>query len=208
MRPSAASARLQPASELGHLRRHEHDRHVSGALHPAPRPPNLQLHARSPLHAACAPRSLAASRLPARSPYAARPARTPCLRPSAESVRLQPAAQLGHLRRHRHEQHVSSALLTTSCPPICGPSPLHCTLLVHRDRSPPPAPRSAARPAPFVPRFRPSWQGTRAFNQPLSWDTSGVTDMSNMFAVRCPRALAPLSAVVTPPPLTMRAHAV
>jgi len=34
-------------------------------------------------------------------------------------------------------------------------------------------------------------QGASAFNQPLSLDTSKVTDMSNMFSVRSARALAP-----------------
>jgi len=33
-------------------------------------------------------------------------------------------------------------------------------------------------------------QYTRAFNQPLSFDTSNVTDMSYMFYVRSARALA------------------
>ena len=34
-------------------------------------------------------------------------------------------------------------------------------------------------------------QGASAFNQPLSWDTSKVTDMYGMFEVRSARALAP-----------------
>jgi hypothetical protein len=40
-------------------------------------------------------------------------------------------------------------------------------------------------PLPF------GWQDARAFNQPLSWDTSKVTNMVNMFTVRSARALAP-----------------
>jgi hypothetical protein len=70
LRSSAVRVQVQPAAKLGHLPRHEHVRHVCGALLPAPCP-NLQSH---PLHAECttarvhAPRSLAAFRLPARSP--------------------------------------------------------------------------------------------------------------------------------------------
>jgi len=36
-------------------------------------------------------------------------------------------------------------------------------------------------------------QNARAFNQPLSFDTSEVTTMNHMFAVRSARALAPNS---------------
>ena len=45
LRPSAESVQVQPAPELGHLPRHGHVRHVSGALLPAPCPENLQLRA-------------------------------------------------------------------------------------------------------------------------------------------------------------------
>ena len=42
-----------------------------------------------------------------------------------------------------------------------------------------------------MPCLRP-WQNADAFNQPLDWDTSGVTDMHAMFGVRCSlRALPP-----------------
>jgi hypothetical protein len=34
-------------------------------------------------------------------------------------------------------------------------------------------------------------QNANAFNQPLSFDTSKVTGMNQMFTVRCARALAP-----------------
>ena len=36
-----------------------------------------------------------------------------------------------------------------------------------------------------------TWQYAHAFNQPLSFDTSKVTDMRYMFNVRSARALAP-----------------
>ena len=56
-------------------------------------------------------------------------------------------------------------------------------------------PPGASRPAQpalhRVPCLRP-WQNADAFNQPLDWDTSGVTDMHAMFGVRCSlRALPP-----------------
>ena len=63
--------------------------------------------------------------------------------------------------------------------------PVPRTLRVHtagaRARLPPSAAYSSPRTA------RPAcdpWQGATAFNQPLSWDTSGVTNMVGMFYVR------------------------
>ena len=56
-----------------------------------------------------------------------------------------------------------------------------------------------------------SWQEATAFNQPLTFDTSSVTDMQYMFRVRSARALAPglqsdppcvHAACATPPPHT------
>jgi len=35
-----------------------------------------------------------------------------------------------------------------------------------------------------------TWQAASAFNQPLSWDTTGITTMNNMFEVRSARAPA------------------
>jgi hypothetical protein len=52
---------------------------------------------------------------------------------------------------------------------------------------PPPGPHLAPHRMP-LPSTR---QLASAFNQPLSLDTSKVTDMSNMFSVRSARALAP-----------------
>jgi len=53
----------------------------------------------------------------------------------------------------------------------------------------------ASRPAHLAPHRTPSFDSTRqgasAFNQPLSFDTSSVTDMYRMFYVRSARALAP-----------------
>jgi hypothetical protein len=66
-RLSAGSAGLQPATELGHLRRHRHELNVSRALLPAPCPPICSC-ARSParcVHAALARRLLPPSPQPA-----------------------------------------------------------------------------------------------------------------------------------------------
>ena len=51
---------------------------------------------------------------------------------------------------------------------------------------PPPGPHLATDRMPLLS----TRQYTRAFNQPLSFDTSNVTDMSYMFYVRSARALA------------------
>ena len=84
------------------------------------------------MHAACTPRS-SASPGPQPAPH-----RVPCLRPSAGREGLQPAAELGHLPRHGHALHVSSALIPARParrPPIRSRafSPARC---VHRDRAP------------------------------------------------------------------------
>ena len=50
-------------------------------------------------------------------------------------------------------------------------------------------PHPAPRPAPHA--LLSSWQAAPKFNQPLSFDTSSVKDMSYMFYVRSAHALAP-----------------
>ena len=109
----------------------------------------------------------------------------PCLRPSAGRDGLQPAPELGHLRRHGHELHVYGALLPAPRPPqpaVAALSPARC---MHTPRSPA-ASRLPARSLPrtVCPACDPR-QYARAFNQPLSWDTSRVTDMRYTFYVRC-----------------------
>jgi len=66
---------------------------------------------------------------------------------------------------------------------------------------PPPGPHLAPRRMP-LPSTR---QDARAFNQPLSWDTSKVTNIGGMFYVRPARALAPNSLESGLPPA--RVHA-
>ena len=143
----------------------------------------------------------ASRRLPPPVPQPA-PHRVPCLRPSAASVRLQPASELGHLPRHGHDRHVSGALLPAHRlrpdPQMqiysCTRSPRHAAC-AQSDRSPPPASRLTP-PHTVCPAYDPR-QEAKAFNQPLSWDTSGVTNMFEMFRVRCsPRALCPPKSAV------------
>ena len=51
------------------------------------------------------------------------PHRVPCLRPSPGREGLQPTAELGHLPRLGHEQHVRCALLPAPCPPQSAVAP-------------------------------------------------------------------------------------
>jgi hypothetical protein len=127
-------------------------------------------------------------------PPASQPAPLPRMaRPpfdSAGRVGVQPAAQLGHVQGHGHVGHVLRAL--RACP---GPQALSRAFPVHarlrRRRAT--ASRLPARtpPPPYrMPSFS-TRQRTSAFNQPLSFNTSKVTNMNYMFWVRSARALAP-----------------
>ena len=144
--------------------------------------PNLQSSS-PPLHTAC---TAIARRLPPPGTLLRAPHRMPSFLLSAESVGVQPAAELRHLARHRHVQHVLRALLPVPCShSAVEPSPARCLHAVA-----PAASRLQARISlPIVcPPFD-SRQAARAFNQPLSFDTSSVTDMQWMFGVRSARAL-------------------
>ena len=121
------------------------------------------------------------------------PHRCPCLRPSARGASLQPTPQLEHLRCQGHDCHVCRVLLPAPCAPHCSHALVHSlpythAVHAHRGQSPPPT----SRGPPLTPYHMhvplcacDPRQGTHKFNQPLSWDTSGVTDMDNMFRVRC-----------------------
>ena len=80
---------------------------------------------------------------------------------------------------------VRSARALTLTPSV-GPS--SCTPLA------PPLPHALPTPGPHLAPHRMPLVSTRqaafAFNQPLSWDTSKVTNMFAMFTVRSARALA------------------
>ena len=140
---------------------------------------------------------------------------------SAGRVGVQPAAELRHVQRHEDARHVSGAPPTrVPCPPVSDR--ILGARCVHRHR--PPRPR-ASIPGSRAPWSRPrvslsiylsipvsrvvTRQDATAFNQPLTFDTSSVTDMSQMFNVGPPpphacRAKCPVGSSVhtlrAPPP--------
>eukprot|EP00964_Phaeocystis_antarctica_P060770 scaffold36265_cov43-Phaeocystis_antarctica.AAC.1 len=129
---------------------------------------------------------------PSASPNPA-PHRMPSFRLSAARVGIQPAAELRHLQRHRHAIHVCGASVARIC--LCTLSPI-CTveaspvLCLHHGRLPPSRLSGRTSPSIVCPPFDPR-QGASAFNQPLSFDTSKVTNMHNMFYVRASPCPAP-----------------
>eukprot|EP00964_Phaeocystis_antarctica_P102552 scaffold67892_cov48-Phaeocystis_antarctica.AAC.1 len=152
--------------------------------------PNLQ--SSPPLHAAC---TAVARRLPPPGPNLA-PYRMPSVRLSAVRVGVQPAAELRHLQRHNHVPDVRGALLPLPCPKSADePAPARC---LHRGRPPPSRLQASTSPRTACPPFG-SRQGASAFNQPLSFDTSGVTSMTSMFHVRSSPCPAP-NLQSSPPP--------
>ena len=145
---------------------------------PCPRSPQLG----PPLHVACAA-AAASYPLPHPSPHAAH---FVCpLFHSAGRVGVQPAADFRHVQRHKHERHVSGAF-RRALPPIStvGSSPARCLRRCRPTPSCLPARMPLASYVLLLTR-----QNARAFNQPLSLDTSKATDMTAMFYVRSARAL-------------------
>ena len=69
-----------------------------------------------------------------------------------------------------------------------GPLPVHAACAAAAP-TPPPASQPALHPALHA--LLSTWQHAKLFNQPLSFDTSNVTNMEQMFFVRSARALAP-----------------
>eukprot|EP00964_Phaeocystis_antarctica_P065503 scaffold39537_cov51-Phaeocystis_antarctica.AAC.2 len=111
----------------------------------------------------------------------------PSFRLSAVRVGVQPAAELRHLERHDHDQHVLRALLPVPCPESAvEPSSAHC---VHRGHPLPSRLSGHTSYRSVCPPFD-SRQNTKVFDQPLSFDTSSVTNMYDMFGVRSSPCLA------------------
>eukprot|EP00964_Phaeocystis_antarctica_P049665 scaffold28787_cov67-Phaeocystis_antarctica.AAC.2 len=139
-RLSAGRVGVQPATELRHLQRHRHVRHVLRALlSPCPAPPS----AAAPSPARCVRRGRPPPAAP-RPAYRA-PHRMPFFRLSAACVGVQPATELRHLQRHEHARHVLRALLPAcSAPTICSCA-LPCACYLRRGRPPPAAPRPVYR---------------------------------------------------------------
>ena len=95
--------------------------------------------------------------------------------PFVSAVRgVRPVAGLRHLQRQNHARHVLRALRAWSAPRYRR---IPCI--------------SGIPDLAVFPCFD-SRQGTPDFNQPVSFDTSSVTDMSWMFLVRSARSLPPI----------------
>ena len=109
---------------------------------------------------------------------------------SAECGCFQPAAELEHLQRHNHGLYVQCAL-----PPAASahtPEPGH-TRTPHALLTRPSLCVLHLRAMRVSPLGCPLWtrQFADRFNQPLSFDTSSVTDMRYMFRVRFRLRLLP-----------------
>eukprot|EP00964_Phaeocystis_antarctica_P033174 scaffold18824_cov49-Phaeocystis_antarctica.AAC.2 len=151
--------------QLGYLRRHGHESHVRAPSLPITRP-------------------------------APRPVTHALLSTAAGRGGLQPAAELRHVPRHEHGRHVRGAL-TRACPARRTPQSRVLRVRAVCARRCPTRPSSPAfRPAHLAsyrtPYFRPR-QAAVAFNQPVNFNTSRVTNMAGMFLVRSPRVLGPPS---------------
>ena len=113
---------------------------------------------------------------------------------SAVRVGVQPAAEPRHVQRHEHAIHVSGALRA------CPASSLHSWALparcLRRCRPTPSCLAARASPSSFASLS--TRQYASSFSQPLSFDTSSVTNMDSMFYVRCARALHVAHAAATP----------
>ena len=126
--------------------------------------------------------------------------RLPC--DSTERECVQSAAEFRLVQGHDHEKNVCGALL--ACPggpqPLGALSPCVCRL-GRRPILPACPPGCTSRPASCMPSYYPllTRQNAWAFNQPLSFDTSKVTTMFRMFAVRSARARVP-NLESSPPP--------
>ena len=147
----------------------------------------------SPLHKLRAPRSPASSPVSRPAHSSLRTVYMLCLRPSTARGGLQPASELRHFPRHKHVRHVLGELLPAPSPPCDLQSlplfPVYARCACTADSpAASPASRPAARLSPCVPCLRDRRQGARAFNQPLTFDLSSITDMSYIFngAPLCP----------------------
>eukprot|EP00964_Phaeocystis_antarctica_P039446 scaffold22564_cov67-Phaeocystis_antarctica.AAC.8 len=152
---------------MGHVQRHEYVPHVQGALHACP---HLQPRVRP-------------------SPCIAPPSVLPPPGPYLFPHRM-PAFRLGRPRRRSTSRSASTRPASRPCAPCstCAPRvPWPSQSLPPNALTPLPGrtslPASHARLS--------TRQEAKAFNQPLSFDTSKVTDMQGMFQVRSARALPP-----------------
>ena len=104
----------------------------------------------------------------------------PCVSTGREGV--QSAAQLRHVQGRDNVIHVFGALRQLCS--VVGRSPRACAICAQA--RPASGPLRTFRPHRYA--FLVTRQGAKAFNQPLSFDTSKVATMSDMFRVRSARA--------------------
>ena len=167
---SAGSDGVQPASELRHVQRHGHGRHVRRALQPSVGPsPCTPLAPPSPPPASRAASRPASCALLSTRQYA-RAFNQPL---SFDTPKVTTMYSMFLVRSARA---LGSAFSRSQPFTPLAPPPPHGPL----------ASRPAPRPASYA--LLPSRQGARAFNQPLSFDTSKVTNTGFMFSVRSARA--------------------
>ena len=128
------------------------------------------------------------------------PHRIPAPFDSAVRVSVQPAAQLRYVQGHDHAQHVLRARSARALAPkaLSRAVPVHAACVAANQR--PHASRAA--PLPTSHARLSTRQIASVFNQPLSFDTSKVTEMGYMLAVREPEH--PASPVVALPALHAR----
>jgi hypothetical protein len=180
---SAGSIGVQPAAEPQHLQRHNHATHVFCALLACPcqqplhlGPPCALLTPPPLLHAlplpwpACHPSSYAFL-----STRQGASAFNQPLSLDTSSVTTMEYMFAVHFSRAPCQQPPH---LGPPCALLTPPPPLHAL----------PLPTPACHPSSYA--FLSTRQGASAFNQPLSLDTSSVTNMGNMFWVRFSRAPA------------------
>ena len=139
---------------------------------------------------------------------------TPLPRPkTAASVCVQPASELRHVQRHKHARHVLCA--SVPVPTSGRPRLARCLRPPRRPRRP----RRPRLPCSRGPHLSPcivyvlllTRQFAHKFNQPLSFNSSKVTNMHSMFTVRItihkPHNPAPNRQSAPPPGRCLRAAA-
>ena len=172
---SAACEGVQPAAELRHVPRHGHALHAQGALcsrvlrPQTPVEPSLARYMRGHRPADHPPR------LPGRPPQP-RIVWPPF--DSAGSEGIQPTAKLRHVPRHRNGRNAQGAPRLYPAPGFQSSLSLHAACAAT-------APSATSR----IVCLLSTRQQAEEFNQPLSFDTSKVTTMEEMFEVHSTRAL-------------------
>ena len=148
----------------------------------------------------------AARALPTPPPPSARTSLRIVRPPFDSAVRggVQPASELRHVQRHGHERHVCGALAARDLsprPPVGSSTRVPLALPLPHALAP--ASSSLCTSPHIAYALVSTRQRALNFNQPVSFDTSSVMDMSGMFEVRSAHAL-PQSLQSSPPPHRLR----